>query len=76
MFIQRRWEDRPQASDIERCFTPADTELTRLEIARRLGVKKNRHLIGLLDEMAASGRLIASTARLLNGVDAITYRLP
>lgn len=76
MFTQRRWEDRPGTPEVILCFGGDSVALTRLEIARRLGISKGRYLIDLLEDMASSGLLIAGTVRLANGVDAITYRLP
>jgi len=66
--------DRPLATqDIWAVFTPDDSALSRGEIARRLGVKKNARLIIKLNEMVEKGHLKQSTVTLRNGVQAFVY---
>jgi len=75
MSIQLKlFRDRLTPEEVLAVFTPDDVELTRSEIAARLGVSKGRALIAILDQFEAQGVLVRSEEALINRALVFLYR--
>jgi len=75
MSIQLKlFRDRLTPEEVLAVFTPDDVELTRSEIAARLGVSKGRALIAILDQFEAQGVLVRYEEALINRALVFLYR--
>jgi hypothetical protein len=70
----RFFHDRLEGKDILNVFMTPDEELTRAQIAQRLGVSKSRGLISLIEELVSGGALVKREDVLINRAIVFVYR--